>query len=225
MTWRVAYSLETLRNQVNAKFPNRSKASDGTIGDESHQTRDSDHNPWVRARDSEGREIGIVTALDITNDPKNGVNSEALAQALKASRDPRLKYVISNRKIWNPSISDEWRPYNGTNPHDHHCHISVKSDAAHYDSRDQWLAVVNFNGKVEPSAPEVPDLPLLKSGSSGKEVESLRESLVLALKNEENFGPFMEGIIKGFQAENGLTVDGKVGRQTWEKLKQKGVIS
>lgn len=43
--WRVAKSLLVLRDQVNKMAPNRNKASDGTIGDETHQSHNSDHNP------------------------------------------------------------------------------------------------------------------------------------------------------------------------------------
>jgi hypothetical protein len=45
MAWRVAKSLLTLREQVDAMAPNRNKSSDGTIGDQSHRSRNSDHNP------------------------------------------------------------------------------------------------------------------------------------------------------------------------------------
>ena len=45
MTWRLARALEQLRSQVNEKWPNRSKNSDGSIGDTSHAARPSDHNP------------------------------------------------------------------------------------------------------------------------------------------------------------------------------------
>ena len=65
MAWRVAQSLIRLRDQINLAAPTRSKASDGTIGDAAHATRDSDHNPWVK----EGA-LGIVTAMDITHAPR-----------------------------------------------------------------------------------------------------------------------------------------------------------
>src|SRR5690606_30851968 len=92
-TWYVALSLETLRLQLNALFPNRSKASDGGIGDERHQTSNSDHNPHVR--DKNGRPV--VTARDFTHDPANGLDCNKLAAALIAHKDPRIKYLIWNR--------------------------------------------------------------------------------------------------------------------------------
>ena len=136
--WRVAKSLERLRAQVNAAFPNRSTASDGTIGDIRHQSRESDHNPWIVDAG-----IGVVTALDVTHDPAHGCDAGKLAEAIRASRDDRVKYIISNRRIANSqpvgaAAAWAWRTYTGSNPHNHHCHISVKSDKAAYDDMKDW---------------------------------------------------------------------------------------
>ena len=35
--WTLATSLDTLRRQLNLKYPARSKREDGTVGDTSHQ--------------------------------------------------------------------------------------------------------------------------------------------------------------------------------------------
>lgn len=45
--WRAAEALRQLRRQVDAAFPGRVKANDGTVGDAAHQSRASDHNPWI----------------------------------------------------------------------------------------------------------------------------------------------------------------------------------
>jgi lysozyme family protein len=132
--WRVANSLEVLRDQVNAAYPGRRKENDGTIGDAAHQARTSDHNPWVK----DGA-VGVVTALDITHDPAHGVDTYAIAETLRRNRDRRIKYVISNRRIFSSQLHAwEWHPYTGTNPHDHHVHISVLPDKALYDDRRPW---------------------------------------------------------------------------------------
>jgi hypothetical protein len=134
MAWRVARSLITLRDQINQLAPNRSKASDGTIGDAAHASRDSDHNPWVRDNN-----IGVVTALDITHDADDGCDAGAIAQALAESRDPRIKYLIWNRRILSSRVQPWiWRDYRGRNPHTKHFHLSVKPEKAHYDSTDTW---------------------------------------------------------------------------------------
>lgn len=134
MAWRVAKSLLRLREQINQLAPNRSKASDGTIGDAAHASRNSDHNPWVK----DGN-IGVVTAMDITNDIAHGCDAQALVDALVSSRDSRIKYIIWNRKIVNSRIQPwVWRNYGGTNPHTKHFHISVRPEKAAYDSTDSW---------------------------------------------------------------------------------------
>ena len=60
-------------------------------------------------------------------------DGETLAQALRSAKDPRIKYIIWNKKIANSSAvggvaSWAWRAYKGKNPHDHHVHFSVKAD-------------------------------------------------------------------------------------------------
>jgi hypothetical protein len=130
MAWRVAKSLETLRDQVNAKWPNRDKSSDGTIGDAAHQATNSDHNP---------NSAGVVTALDITHDPAHGLDARKLAETLVASRDPRIKYIISNGQIVSSVVSPwQWRTYTGSNAHRAHVHISVNGSAGLYDDARAW---------------------------------------------------------------------------------------
>lgn len=138
IAWRVAESLLTLRKQINAAAPARSKASDGTIGDTRHQGTGSDHNPHIV--DGAKR---VVSAMDITHDPGHGCDAGKLAASLHASRDSRIKYIIWNRRIANSaavgtSAPWTWRPYNGRNPHDHHVHISVKAQKSLYDSTAAW---------------------------------------------------------------------------------------
>jgi len=136
--WRAAETLLVLREQINRAFPARSKASDGIVGDAAHASRASDHNPWV----IDGNK-GVVTAMDITHDPRSGCDANKLVAALHASRDKRIKYLIWNRRIANASAIGgvpawTWRSYSGRNPHDHHFHLSVKPEKTHYDDRDPW---------------------------------------------------------------------------------------
>jgi hypothetical protein len=139
--WRVARSLDTLLSQVNSAAPTRSRVSDGSIGDAKHASRSSDHNPWVILNG-----IGVVTARDFTHDPQH-FDAHKFAEMLKRSGDRRLKYIISNSRIWNPSISNQWRPYRGVNPHDRHIHVSVKPFKAYFDDTTPWK--LNFgHGEV-----------------------------------------------------------------------------
>lgn len=209
MQWRLAKSLEKLRAQLNAAAPSRSKASDGSIGDAAHASRASDHNAWIR----DGK-LGVVSAIDITHDPKNGVNGGEIAAAVL--KDPRTKYVIWNRRIANPDISSgAWRPYTGSNPHDKHVHISVRADKAHFDSTEAWsLGDMARNDSAE----SVEQRPTLRKGATAPEVKKLQATLSALLLAETSYGPFTEAMVKAFQQSKGLTADGVVGPYTWSKL-------
>lgn len=210
MTWRLARALDALRAQVNTTWPDRNKASDGSIGDAAHASRSSDHNPWVR----DGG-VGVVTAIDITHDPRSGCDSYALAEALLKSRDRRIKYIISNRKIASGSDGPQpwvWRKYTGTNPHDHHVHISVKASKAHYDDTARWALDV----RSQPDPTFVAPRPTLRRGSKGDEVRRLQSLLVITV--DSDFGPLTERAVRDFQAGKKLVVDGIVGPMSWAAL-------
>lgn len=127
--WRVADALDVLLAQINAAAPKRSKASDGSVADDEHE-QSSDHYPKVLPG------LGptpTVTARDFTHDPGDGADMGVIAEALRLSRDRRLKYVIFNRRIFSATASPwvwVWRPYVGDNPHDKHVHVSVVASAA-----------------------------------------------------------------------------------------------
>ena len=164
MAWRLAKSLTTLRNQVNEAYPKRSKASDGTIGDSSHASRPSDHNPNSK---------GVVTALDLTHDPANGFDAHKLANTLIANRHPNLEYVISNKRIAGAWTNWRWQSYSGSNPHTKHIHVSVGDGRAdgqalgNYDSTTKW----NIGGSDMADASDVKHIykygPLRRTADAG----------------------------------------------------------
>lgn len=147
MAWRVAKSLLTLQQQLNRAFPRRNKISDGTIGDLDHSNRASDHNPWYGP--------GIVTAMDITHDPANGVDIDQLSDELAASKDHRIKYIIANRLILDtrtgllPGTANRWQPYNGSNPHVKHLHLSVMANSACDDARPWNLPMLREDNDMK----------------------------------------------------------------------------
>lgn len=210
--WRVAASLLVLRNQVDKAAPARSTVSDGTIGDAAHATRKSDHNPWVL----DGGKQPVVTALDITHDPRNGVDCEVIADAIIRSRDPRVKYIIWDKQIIKPTRW-EWTPYTGANPHNLHMHVSVFPSEELFDNKVPW--------KIGDLAPDrvftkVIGKSVLSMGGANPpgEVRKAKTALIEALQDEKGFGPLLNALTKAFQEEAGLQPDGKVGGYTWEKL-------
>lgn len=139
--WRVVKSLTTLRLQLDVAFPERSHASDGTIADDAHTTT-SDHYPHQYAA------LGstpVVTAFDGTQDPAHGCDNSVITEAIRQSRDARVKYVIWNRQMYSSYVSSSgvpaftWRPYSGAaqDPHTNHFHISVLPTAL-ADSTAPW---------------------------------------------------------------------------------------
>ena len=84
-----------------------------------------------------------MTALDITHDPANGCDANAIAEAIRLTRDPRVKYIIWNKRICSfKSVAGKqpwaWRRYTGKNPHTEHVHISVRAVKDHYDGTGAW---------------------------------------------------------------------------------------
>lgn len=133
MAWRLAPCLEALRDEVDALAPDRSRDSDGTIGDTAHGSRESDHNP-----DDEG----WVDAIDLTHDPAHGADMNSIVGRVIANRDERVSYVIWNGGLWRsyakPGVPAWTRQdYTGANPHDHHAHFSARDENRH--DTTPWL--------------------------------------------------------------------------------------
>lgn len=206
--WELAPSLLKLLQQVDEHLPKRNKGDDGTIGNEEHQSRNSEHNP----------SDGYVRALDLTHDPAGGFNSYEFADTLKRNADGRIYYVISNRRIWTPSKSPNWRAYTGVNDHTRHAHISVRGpgkmeawDLSGYDWEPR-------KGTLPTGEPVVvlPRRPILRKGSKGEGVRLVQNKL--GITADAKFGIETELAVMKFQKENELVPDGIVGGATWEKL-------
>jgi hypothetical protein len=161
--YRLHEGGDTLRAQVNARWPNRDTASDGWIGDSAHQGRPSDHNPDNR---------GWVHALDID---KDGIDADALADQLialarRGEDRGRLKNVVFRGRVASGTFSNRywvWRsdPDLG---HYHHIHVSF-TDGTERDGSPWPLPIFAPKPPPEPEptpAPEVPTMIVLRNGLS-----------------------------------------------------------
>lgn len=230
MSWHLAPSLAQLRAEVNARWPNRSKASDGTIGDRAHSARKSDHNPNRR---------GSVNAIDIT---AKGIDTGALIAAAK--RHPSVSYIIFDRQIMNRDIGT-WRPrrYSGSNPHTQHVHISIYQRASAENDRRSWGIADADAPQPKPKprpkpAGKAPPFPLPRghwygvesrdrrnhSGYYARDRDGIRQ-LQQRLKDrgwrisvDGRYGPATRDVVRKFQHEKRLRVDGGVGAETWAAL-------
>jgi hypothetical protein len=100
--------------QATALKPMRKKASDGLLPSAAHmkQSPNSDHNTGL--------------AVDLTHDPKNGIDCVEIFEKLK--EDKRVSYLIFQGQIWSKEKAKQGnRKYTGTNPHNKHLHISIES--------------------------------------------------------------------------------------------------
>lgn len=124
-------ALTGFRNAVNNAYPDRDKASDGTIGDANHMVTTSDHNP-----DTDG----TVDAWDMDVEV-NGVGKpfktdiEHLKEVFELHESSR--YWIHNREIASRSTGWKRQPYTGANPHDKHVHWNTRE--SHEDSTAPWV--------------------------------------------------------------------------------------
>ena len=132
MNWITVPNLLECREQMNARFPNRDKSSDGTIGDAAHQQSASSHNPDISGtpefRDSDS--LNEVRALDLDKDLRDAtlVSMEDLVQLwVKLARTGQLwwvRYLIYNKRIWHKRDGYLTRIYTGDNPHTDHVHVN-----------------------------------------------------------------------------------------------------
>jgi hypothetical protein len=111
--------------QATAISPSRKKASDGLLPSKAHisQSPNSDHNTGL--------------AVDLTDDPKNGIDCTDIFQKLK--EDKRVNYLIFKGKIWSVERAAEGdRDYSGSNPHNKHLHISINASMGNDTSPWFW---------------------------------------------------------------------------------------
>lgn len=125
--------------EASSLWPNRRRTSDGICASPEHTTANpgSDHEPHVVIRGT-----AYASAFDLSDDKPNGCDADALVEQLRQRRDPRVKYVIAERRMYSsyPTSTHSawtWRPYNGSNPHSSHVHVSLLPDAL-FDLNPWW---------------------------------------------------------------------------------------
>lgn len=161
VSWRLARSLVTLRAEVRALHPGTTV---WTIGDAAHRATWSDHNPNA---------AGVVCAGDFLAD--GGLNLSQFAEHLRRTNHRAVKYVIFNRRIWSKARNSEgWRPYNGSNPHTTHVHVSVGvgpdgRSTGPYDDTSPW----GVTGEATGGGTVIG----LRQGDQGERVKALQATL------------------------------------------------
>lgn len=138
-----APTCQAALREASRLWPWRDRGADGICASAAHhqQNPTSDH------------ETG--DAFDLTDDKAGGCDADRLAELLRHARDPRVKYVISERRMFSSYAAHgvaawTWRPYHGTNPHTHHVHVSIVAGARD-DTAPWWGPLLAV--KPTPAAP------------------------------------------------------------------------
>ena len=235
---RLAYALAQLRTQVNTAFPGRNKASDGWIGDAAHAATNSEHNPnragVVRALD--------ITHDPSSGVDGHRLASDAIAEL---DRRGHAAYVIYRGRIRSTIVMRGiWRQYTGSNPHHTHVHISyitgyddrrawpLPSLTATSMGGGMTAPVIIAKGTDAPTWP-LPNSHLIyhnprnyASWHDGHGQDIAGRAAIRAWQRRMKdrgwtitpdgfFGPATERIVRQFQAEKRLLVDGIIGPKTW----------
>lgn len=175
MSWLVVPCLLEGRDQMNARFPNRSKSSDGTIGDTSHKASASSHNPdrTSNPEHADGDSLDEVRAIDFTTNLNDdaGVTMEQVVQKwIETLRNGGMwwvRYVIFNGRIWHRRDNFVTRTYTGSDKHTGHVHVTsdFTQDADSVTGTDWCLGVV-VAGHDSPQPQSGPD-KLVVDGEMG----------------------------------------------------------
>jgi len=147
----------TLRKQIDARWPDRDKRSDGWIGDSNHTTGDhvpdlgSSPSGCVRAIDVDEDLLG-PQAAKVDPDAADRLVKQLAAYAREGLDGGRLKYIIFEGRIYSGTYRDRFwlpRPFSG-DPHTTHIHISFEPRGDHrggkfelpifYAKRRRWLS-------------------------------------------------------------------------------------
>jgi hypothetical protein len=176
-SWYVNRGLAILIAAVKLLFPG---ITIYTIGDTSHAARKSDHNPNAAGR---------VNAADFMLG-KLFTHVKAIWLCAWLIQDPRTKYVIYNRRIWQ---NGKWTDYDGSDPHTNHVHLSVwdnaNSNTKPWKLEVRKVAWLKFDITV----------PVLQEGDSDDDFEGYRR-------------------ITRFQKIKGIEADGVWGPATSKAL-------
>ena len=221
MSWRPAKCLSRLKRDVDRRWPNRDRRTDGMIGDAAHCDGGgtSDHCP---------NSVGVVRAFDIDAD---GIPAAWLAEhfrKLGAQGDARLAnggYVIFNRRIASWSHGWRWREYTGESPHTDHIHLSVSENASGYDKGGAWgirtAPAPSHSGGSSTALPRRKlgsrELKLKNPHTRGTDVAFVQR--FVGAEDDGEFGLKTQARVKRYQGIVGLPRTGVVGRETWEKMR------
>lgn len=222
MAWHLAPSLKKLQSDLDAEFGSN-RPDDGTIGDQAHAARSSEHNP---DNDPDPMPKGAVSAIDVytTANGKTWITEAEFAKLLAIfKKDSRVWYVIHKGYIYSRTHGFEKQKYTGSNPHNTHIHLSLMQTKAAHDSVASWK-ISNVKGGSDPKPPTTgtKKLPVLSYGDKDKVLVPFLKRFfygpTASPNYDETFGAGTRSKVRTYQLAQGLVADGVVGPKTWAKI-------
>ena len=202
----------TLRDQVNKKWPNRDKASDGWIGDAAHQA----NTGWGTNGKGSYHNVdpnGVVHAIDLDEDflgKGKGQNvakefAEQLATYCREGKDNgRIAHIVYEGQVAS-ATANNWHFRGSGYSHFQHIHISFTNKADNNGSKFLLPIFENVkppSPKPEQKIPAYPGRSKLSKGKRNPDVKTMQKQLIK----------------KGFSISNGPT--GYYGDQTVAAVKK-----
>lgn len=213
--WVKAAWIPPLFAAFDARFPNRTKGSDGTIGDLAHAEGVSGHNPddtpGVTAERQDADNIPEVRAADVTNDLRSpeGFTMWDCVQAIlhgPAVERDRLIYMICDGKIWRADNGWREEDYTGSDQHRGHGHFSGHPDAD--GNAGPWTSIENL-GRDEDMGASFGPVQLERSGTTSLVIPPVQAGIADPRETWLNVGA------DGFSQPLGLRIFATNGDGGW----------
>ena len=157
--------LLELAEEFDVLGPQRDDASDGSVGDEAHKARSSNHNrddvSGSKTPQSDSDGSPDIRAIDVDDSGPwiNGFTMrggvDLIVGRCRSGVEDRLVEVIYDRDAWYASNGWSRVDYTGSNPHTEHAHFGAKADTGKLENDRRPWGLVEKWGEVMPSADEI----------------------------------------------------------------------
>lgn len=206
-SWVLIPAAQSLFDAFDRIAPNRDHASDGSIGDTAHQQEASDHNPDETGNTGgmeDSDNINEVHAIDVDDDlNESDLTMEKCVQKILSYcrrnnsdplNEPRLRYIIYNRRIWSASSNWVEKTYTGASAHTEHAHFSFEYGSGSSQSN---LENVTTTWHLE-------EIPVALTDADKSWISTQLSSLKSSLTTEINAAP-AETVTKMRQSQMSLS--------------------
>lgn len=223
--------LTRVRAEINEVWPDRDKATDGWLGDSSHSSSTSGHNPDRTGRSEyrDGDNLDEVRAIDVDKDLVKGSSTDwmelvvqYLVKKARAGGYIPFRYMIYKRRIWAGSDGWQTRTYTGDNDHNAHLHLS----GGYTQTADNWNGTLGLASIRGGSGGGGVDDMLVRKGDGPSEEVKFWQYVLADLgyspgEIDGRYGDKMEAAINRYRKDvaDAVPVTLLTGWQAWAMLR------